>query len=59
MLDALDEWQRQGRLMYLEGNGFYWRVAFSDRGQAIELRRAEDGVRNWQTGDGENYTLGC
>ena len=57
MLDALDEWQRSGgRLMYLGGNGFYWRVAFSDDWPgAIELRRAEDGVRNWQTGDGENY----
>ena len=57
MLDALDEWQRGGgRLMYLGGNGFYWRVSFSDSWPgAIELRRAEDGVRNWQTGDGENY----
>ena len=57
MLDALDEWQRSGgRLMYLGGNGFYWRVAFSNHWPgAIELRRAEDGVRNWQTGDGENY----
>jgi len=57
MLDALDEWQRQGgRLMYLGGNGLYWRVAFSDAWPgAMELRRAEDGVRNWQTGDGESY----
>ena len=57
MLDALEEWQRSGgRLMYLGGNGFYWRVSFSDCWPgAIELRRAEDGVRNWQTGDGENY----
>ena len=57
MLDALDAWQREGgRLMYLGGNGFYWRVAFSEHWPgAIELRRAEDGVRNWQTGDGENY----
>jgi len=57
MLDALEEWQRNGgRLMYLGGNGFYWRVSFSDEWPgAIELRRAEDGVRNWQTGDGENY----
>jgi N,N-dimethylformamidase len=57
MLDALDRWQRAGgRLMYLGGNGFYWRVAFSDKWPgAMELRRAEDGVRNWQTGDGENY----
>ncbi len=57
MLDALEEWQRGGgRLMYLGGNGFYWRVAFSDKWPgALELRRAEDGVRNWQTGDGESY----
>ena len=57
MLDALETWQRRGgRLLYLGGNGFYWRVAFSDEWPgAMELRRAEDGVRNWQTGDGENY----
>jgi N,N-dimethylformamidase len=57
MLDALQEWQRSGgRLIYLGGNGFYWRVAFSDDWPgAMELRRAEDGVRNWQTEKGENY----
>ena len=57
MLDALAEWLRRGgRLMYLGGNGFYWRVAFSDAWPgAIELRRAEDGVRNWQTEAGESY----
>ena len=56
MLDALAHWQREGgRFMYLGGNGFYWRVAFSDAWPgAIELRRAEDGVRNWQTGPGES-----
>ncbi|MGH1493154.1 MAG: N,N-dimethylformamidase beta subunit family domain-containing protein [Acidimicrobiales bacterium] len=57
MLDALEQWQRGGgRLMYLGGNGFYWRVSFSEKWPgAMELRRAEDGVRNWQTGNGENY----
>ncbi len=57
MLDALTAWQRRGgRLMYLGGNGFYWRVAFSESWPgAMELRRAEDGVRNWQTGPGESY----
>ena len=57
MLDALEEWLRRGgRLMYLGGNGFYWRVAFSDAWPgAIELRRAEDGVRNWATEPGESY----
>ena len=57
MIEALDKWQRDGgRLLYLGGNGFYWRVAFSDAWPgAIELRRAEDGVRNWQTEPGESY----
>jgi len=57
MLDALADWQRNGgRLMYLGGNGFYWRVSFGDDWPgAMELRRAEDGVRNWQTGPGESY----
>jgi len=57
MLDALEQWQRDGgRLLYLGGNGFYWRVAFSDEWPgAIELRRAEDGVRNWQPEPGESY----
>ena len=57
MLAALEEWLRRGgRLMYLGGNGFYWRVAFSAAWPgAIELRRAEDGVRNWQTEPGESY----
>jgi len=57
MLDALSSWQEQGgRLLYLGGNGFYWRVAFSPSWPgAMELRRAEDGVRNWQTGPGESY----
>jgi len=60
MLDALADWQRDGgRLMYLGGNGFYWRVAFSDAWPgAIGLRRAEDGVRNGQTGPGESYHAG-
>ncbi len=57
MLDALEAWQREGgRLLYLGGNGFYWRVAFSDAWPgAIELRRTEDGVRNWETAPGESY----
>ncbi len=57
MLDGLEQWQRGGgRLIYAGGNGFYWRVAFSDSWPgAIELRRAEDGVRNWQCEPGESY----
>ena len=54
MLDALAGWQRGGgRLMYLGGNGFYWRVAFSEHWPGVmEVRRAEDGVRNWLTEPG-------
>lgn len=57
MLDALETWQRSGgRLMYLGGNGFYWRVAFSDDWPgAMEVRRAEDGTRAWIAEAGEYH----
>ncbi len=56
-LDALEAFkQRGGRLAYLGGNGFYWRVARSaERPHLIELRRAEGGVRAWETQPGESY----
>lgn len=39
---------RGGRLMYLGGNGFYWKVGSrTDLPGVIELRRAEDGNRSW------------
>jgi len=45
-----------GRLMYLGGNGFYWRVAFHrELPGVIELRRAEDGIRDWVAEGGEYY----
>jgi N,N-dimethylformamidase len=55
-LDALQGFRdRGGRIAYLGGNGFYWRVA---RGAGaphlIELRRAEGGVRAWETEPGES-----
>ena len=38
--------ERGGRLAYLGGNGFIWRCAFSDEWPgALEMRRAEDGIR--------------
>jgi N,N-dimethylformamidase len=47
---------RGGRLMYLGGNGFYWRIAFhSSLPGVIELRRAEDGIRDWVAEGGEYY----
>ena len=57
MLDALDAYLRQGgRLMYMGGNGFYWRIAHHPtRRGVIEVRRAEGGVRAWDALPGEAY----
>ncbi len=57
MLDAVEDWLRRGgRLMYLGGNGFYWRIAYHpERPGVIELRRAEDGARTWEAAVGEYY----
>lgn len=56
-LDALFAYTRSGgRLAYLGGNGFYWRVA-RDKTMpwAIELRRGEGGIRTWAAEPGEYY----
>ncbi len=57
MLEALDGWVRRGgRLMYMGGNGFYWRVAYHPtRDGIIEVRRSEDGTRAWDAEVGEYY----
>ncbi len=56
-LDALQTYTEiGGRLMYLGGNGFYWRVALSDAVPgAIEVRRTEGGIRTWPAEPGEYY----
>ena len=56
-LDALGRHLDEGgRLMYLGGNGFYWRVALSDAAPgAVEIRRAEGGIRAWAAEPGEYY----
>ncbi|MGX5844722.1 N,N-dimethylformamidase beta subunit family domain-containing protein [Mesorhizobium sp. ArgA1] len=47
---------RGGRLMYLGGNGFYWRTAFHPTLPGlIEVRRAEDGSRTWSAEPGEYF----
>lgn len=48
-LDALMAYTRTGgKMAYLGGNGFYWRIALSDKVPGtIELRRTETGVRMW------------
>ena len=57
MLDALEAYVRGGgRLMYLGGNGFYWRIAHHPtRPGVIEVRRAEGGVRAWAAEPGEYH----
>ena len=57
MLDGLTGYLEDGgRLMYMGGNGFYWRIAFDPADPAvIEVRRAEDGTRSWIAEPGEYY----
>ncbi|MDX6748709.1 DUF6605 domain-containing protein [Geminicoccaceae bacterium 1502E] len=57
MLDAFEAYLRQGgRMMYMGGNGFYWRIAHHpERKGVIEVRRAEGGVRAWDALPGEYY----
>lgn len=56
-LDAIAGHLTQGgRFVYLGGNGFYWRIApHRDGPWAFELRRAEGGIRLWETLPGESY----
>jgi len=58
-LDALAAYtQGGGRLAYLGGNGFYWRIARSPAlPHVIEIRRAEGGIRTWQAEPGEYYHM--
>jgi N,N-dimethylformamidase len=57
MLDALERYRDTGgRLMYLGGNGFYWKIALStEKTGVIEIRRAEGGIRAWAAEPGEYY----
>lgn len=57
MMDALAAYLgRGGRLMYMGGNGFYWRVSYPRAHPGmIEMRRAEDGTRAWVESVGEYY----
>ena len=56
-LDALQSYVSDGgRLCYLGGNGFYWRIARrKDMPWAIEIRRAEGGIRAWAAEPGEYF----
>lgn len=54
MLDACRAFQDAGgRIIYLGGNGFYWRVAYNPNlPGVIECRRGESGIRGWEPGVG-------
>ncbi len=56
-LDALAAYTNSGgKLAYLGGNGFYWRIARDKaRPHMIEIRRAEGGIRAWAAEPGEYY----
>ena len=56
-LDALSAYTAGGgRLMYMGGNGFYWRIANSAAiPDVIEVRRAEGGIRAWAAEPGEGF----
>ena len=56
-LDALRDYRDGGgTLMYLGGNGFYWRIAVhGENDSLLEIRRAEDGIRAWAAEPGEYY----
>jgi N,N-dimethylformamidase len=57
MWQGLQSWLAAGgRLMYLGGNGFYWRTAMHAQWPgAIEVRRAEGGSRYWAEEPGEYH----
>ncbi len=57
MIDALQAYRdRGGRLIYMGGNGFYWKVArHKQLPGAIEIRRGEGGIRAWAAEAGEYY----
>jgi len=45
-----------GKLCYLGGNGFYWRIAVhAEEPATLEIRRAESGIRAWAAEPGEYY----
>jgi N,N-dimethylformamidase len=45
-----------GKLMYLGGNGFYWRTAVaSEQPCVVEIRRGYAGIRAWESHPGETW----
>lgn len=57
MMDSIQGYLNGGgRLMYLGGNGFYWRVSFHPTlPGVVECRKSEDGIRAFAPQPGEFY----
>ena len=57
MLNALEAYLANGgRLIYLGGNGFYWKIGWHrELPGVIEVRRGESGTRTWAGEPGESY----
>jgi len=57
MLESLQSYaDTGGKLIYLGGNGFYWKIArIPTLPGVIELRRAEGGIRAWSPIAGESH----
>jgi N,N-dimethylformamidase len=54
MFCALEDYiHHRGRLMYMGGNGFYWRIAFHQEVPGIIEVRRTGGTRAWETAPGE------
>ena len=59
-LNALQEYRdgHGGNLIYLGGNGFYWRVGAMDKNASmLEVRRSEGGIRTWACKPGEYHHM--
>ena len=56
-MDALEAYSAGGgRLMYLGGNGFYWKLGTNpELPGLLEIRRAETGMRAWAAEPGEYF----
>lgn len=57
MMEAMLRYRTSGgSVMYMGGNGFYWKIARSRlTPHAMEIRRAEGGMRMWASEPGEYY----
>ena len=58
MIKGVEKFKNNGgRLMYLGGNGFYWRISYDKKStDIIECRKSDTGIRAVETHPAENYS---